>query len=288
MYSANVITNIEACFNKLGIVTESYGRSAWTLALPQVPRIPVYAFIDEMWLCLDIPLDRPITESSIGSCLMSQSVLPGAAKFSLDPQQRRLHLQAEIPLWEDAPLRAGLQETLNALGTAASAGSVEPPAESAIADPRSEIPEDVMEQIVAACDEAGWVYSARGKSLLSVELTVRRKPYVARITVDGSGVRVGAEFLRLDAVEAHERFALSALLLSAAREIRWARPYADAPENGGSVGFEVRFPSVPGPGEVSHALGAISTALSLCAEEAMALRDKSIATQFLLVRGLTQ
>jgi hypothetical protein len=283
MYPTNLRTTIEACFNRLGIVTESYGGSAWTFTIANGNPLPVYAHIDEQWLCLDIPLNSKVSYRAAWSCLRAQPTLRGAVKFSFDAWHRRPHLQAEIPLIDDVAPDGPLHETLAGLHDALSKKeNVSGPAET---------PEDssrATKLLSAICSEAGWTCSRESGGSLSVEISARQGLHLAHLTPKSGGARVTAELLRTDEFEGLARFGLSILLLSAAREARWVRPYVEQQNTGAIAGFEVCFPALPGPTELSHAFHALSAAIKLCGEETMAIRDDSIARQFLLQRGQIQ
>ena len=291
MYPTNLKGSIEACFNKHAFVTESFGGTAWTFNFPNGPAITAYAYIDDLWLCVDIPLDWKVTYQSALSCLRSNAVLRGAAKFSVDARQRRLHLQAEIPLIEDMAPDSPLQSTLAGLRDAVSKKAGATPEISSAerkrdsAQPLREDSAGKTELLAAACTEAGWTFSRKSSGALAVEIPGRHATHVA---LQGAGARVTTLLVPTDQFKGFARFGLSILLLSAAREARWVRPYFERQKTGETAGFEVCFPSLPCATELDHAFGALSTAIRLCGEEAMVIRDDSIAKQFLLQRGHVQ
>jgi hypothetical protein len=302
MYPMNLKSSIEACFNKHAFVTESFGGTAWTFNFPNGPAITGYAYIDDLWLGVDIPLDWKVTYHSALSCLRSNAVLRGAAKFSFDARRRRLHLQAEIPLIDDISPDGPLQSTLAGLRDAVSkkAGatpeflpaerkrdSAQPVREERKRDSAEPLREDSAaktELLAAACTEAGWTSCRKSSGALAVEIPGRHAAHAAHVALQGAGARIKAPLVPTEEFKGFARFGLSILLLSAAREARWARPYFERQKTGETAGFEVCFQSLPCATELDHAFGALSTAIRLCGEEAMVIRDDSIARQFVTIQ----
>jgi len=280
MCPANWRAVIETCFDRLGISADSYGGTAWTFKLP--PTVyPVYAYLNEEWLCLDIPLDSTVTYHSAWTSLQGNATIRGAGKFALEVRPRRLHLQAEIPLIEEPTPDLLLQQTLTGFNDALSGtgpGTRKPLREGS----------DAVERLTGIFAEGGWSYSRKLANGLSLEIPVRQVPQLAHITLNENVCRLHTQLVRADVFDDAARFGLAILFLSASREIRWVRPYVDTQNSCETAGFEVCFMALPCAGELSHAFSALSTALQLCGAEALVMQDSSIAKQFLLHRAPIQ
>mgnify|MGYP001563304161 CR=1 FL=1 len=98
-------------------------------------------------------------------------------------------------------------------------------------------------------------------------------------------MRVRAELAETAGLEASAREAAALLLLTTAGATRLARAYADREASGVPVGFEVVLSAPVAQAEIGHALGALSSACSICRRELAALRDGRVARAYLAVNG---
>jgi hypothetical protein len=129
------------------------------------------------------------------------------------------------------------------------------------------------------CEESGWPCVARSSGRLTVALEAT--PAVqAVVALSGSGVRVFASLLELDAGTAVCREAISMLLRKAGAVVHRVRAVTEQ-----NFGFEVNFPSLPSPEELHDTFCCLSVACGLVGAELPALLDERAAQDFLLVRG---
>lgn len=239
---------------------------------------------DERWLDFDAPTHSDTPLERVWQSLRLNGRLPGASKIALARNNRSARVKAEIPLDDqiDVTTRireacAGFDVALNSLG-----GSKF----ECIGDmPSAVVGEDKPSNLLQLCSETGWRFSERsGLLLLELDSGDSLRQAILQNEANGS-VRVSVGLVSCGSWPVQNRYALGALLLTAAGVVRFARPVAEQSDGQVTVGFEIKFATAPSPVELGHALASLSVACQLCSRETAAMQDEVIANQYLKIRG---
>ncbi|MEK6289230.1 MAG: hypothetical protein AABO57_26255 [Acidobacteriota bacterium] len=284
---------------KCAASAEQSGGGRWSFALGNGKSFAVTARAVDEWLLLDLPLTDRIARGEMWDLLRMNATLEGPSKFVLMPDNRSVHLRADIPLFEeeygetecegetdDDPARrvetacAGLKAALRSFRGEATNKRVVKSGQSEGVD------ESRAQELQRLCGEAGWPFIERAAGKLAIDLDARGGFYQALVEQRSSGAHVSVEVAVCDALAATSRQAISTLLLKTGGVVRMARPSVDEQESRVAARFEVAFVAPPTAIELAHALSSLSVACSLCGRETQALRDETIANDYLAIAGI--
>jgi len=261
------------------------GFGLWKCSFPNGQAHPLTARLtSDGWLLLDSVLYEDPSLEMAGPCLELNCHLGGVGKLAFAPGKRSLHLRAEIPLDDGIDVPARLRETLEGFNASLRCfrerGS-DPKPNPSLSAPLAAPPVD----LASLCAELGWPFVERA-GVLSVNLETERAAYKAVVQIEEKRfVRVAVELAPCAAWSAPSRQALAVLLLAACGMVRLARAVVYESSGAETAGFEVRFTGTPSADELKHALASLSVACCLCALEAKAMEDESLASAYLAVRG---
>jgi len=271
------------------------GGGRWDLLLVNGKELPVTAHVSNEWLLFDAPVSDRVAREDLWRLLCLNATLSGFSKFVVT-RHHSVHLRADMPLSKgdtmnsndalDADAAASLSETCSSLKEAYGAFRAEPqPVHlSSLPDSDNRI-EHRAEELRRICVEIGWPFVERAAGRMMVELEVRDSFHQALVEQRSAGTYLSVEISRFDDLKPISRQALSALLLTTGAQVRLARPSVIGKTSGG---FEVMFATSPTEGEFMHALSALSIACAACGKEALALRDETIARQYLAYTGFAE
>ncbi|MEK6324276.1 MAG: hypothetical protein AABN33_21770 [Acidobacteriota bacterium] len=293
---------------------EMIGGGRWSFALANGKSFAVTARTVDEWFVLDAPLTDRIARGEMWDLLLMNASLEGLSKFVLMPDNRSVHLRADIPLLDeeycesdsegeindDLTLRvleacAGLKaafrmfrgETSNEHALPLGA----PPAPAAIPRESPSVQSEGadksrVQELQRLCGDAGWPFIERSAGKLVVDLEARGGFYQALVEQRSAGADVSVEVALFDDLAPTSRQALSALLLKTGALVRLARPSIEKKENQIAARFVVGFATMPAAAELAHALCSLSVACSMCGREARAIKDETIARDYLAIAGI--
>jgi hypothetical protein len=282
-------TKIAEALKTCSASVEWAGSGRWNLALANGKSFTLSARIDDGWLMLDAPVRDRVTRDEMWDLVRLNATLQGLSKFVLMPDNRSIHLRAELPLMEDLceddydyevdSVAERLQEACAGLKAAFGRLGSEPIrlADSGRAD------ETRLQELKRLCADAGWPFTERSEGMLAVELDTPEGFYQALVEQQHAGARVSTEITRCASLGETSRQALSALLLKCGALVRLARPSIEETDNSVAARFEVSFGGMPTAIEVRSALSSLSVACAICSREARVLGDPSIAKQYLAI-----
>lgn len=148
---------------------------------------------------------------------------------------------------------------------------------------------DTALDLHALCTEAGWTFTEREGSRVSVDLGGERRPAHAVLeSLREGSARARVEILRREALTPSSRQALGTFLLTGSAIVRLARAYVDEGADQVSAGFDAPCPSSCTASDVGHALSSLSVAWAMFGTEAVALADDRVARAYLAVRGAVE
>lgn len=218
--------------------------------------------------------------------LLLNGGLEGRAKLAYAPRRGALHLAAELPCIEGIDMAERLEAAFR--GFRAAARSLTAAAPEPIAPPRLSPPANPPGNpplcLPALCGEAGWPYLEREDGRLFVELEAGASSGFHQAVIEMTGERraeAWVEVACLDGASPASREASGLLLLTASRALRLARPVVAGSEGRESARFQVMLPADTTAEELTLALGACTLACRLCAEELRALKEETIALEYL-------
>lgn len=284
---------------KCAASAEQSGGGRWGFALVNGKSFAVTARAVDEWLLLELPLTDRIARGEMWDLLRMNACLEGSSKFVLMPDNRSVHLRADIPLFdeeydqtecdgetdEDLARRvetacAGLKGALHSFRGEATNGRAMKSGQTEGAD------ESRAQELQRLCAEAGWPFIERAAGRLAIDLDARGGFYQALVEQRGWGARVSVEVAVCDDLSATSRQAITTLLLKTGGVVRLARPSVDEQESRIAARFEVAFVALPTALELAHALSSLSVACSLCGRETRVLRDETIANDYLAIAGI--
>jgi hypothetical protein len=268
---------------------EQVGGGRWKLALANGKSFALSAEVEDQWLTLDAPVSDRVTREAMWDLLRLNTTLEGPSKFLLLPDNRSVHLRAELLLEDDQSEDRFddesdyVSERLHHACTGMKAafqrfhGKPTYSIEQGVSD------ESRLEELRRRCDNAGWPFTERSEGKLAVELDTPEGFYQALVEQQDAGARVSIEITRCASLGETSRQALSALLLKCGALVRLARPSIEETDNSVAARFEVSFGGMPTAIEVRSALSSLSVACAICGREARVLGDPSIAKQYLAI-----
>lgn len=287
--------SIAAAIGRCASSAKQVGAGRWQFALTNGATLHAEASMEQDWLLLDAAMPKPpagpAADDAPGAwdLLLRNAALAGGAKFVFLPRRRAAHVRAEIPLDVRATIARRLRRACRgckaALGEYRGHTAHKGPSRRRASAKRPG-PKDKDGALAELCTAAGWDFAERAPGVLTVELDVPGDAYhalLARRT--GRRVAVAVELASCSRPSEATRLALGLMLLTASGMVRMARAAAEAVEGRTATRFEAVLHHTPAPGELAHALSALSVACRLCGREARTLQDETVAQRYLSVRG---
>lgn len=287
------------------------GRGRWKVSLSNGARLQVDAALDEEWCDLNAAIPGMTKQSGtarkdLWGLLSRNREMPPGVRVVLPPGERNPRLDAEIAIDGDDVPEAALTRRLQGLKTAAgilrrkprpegveksgrpeNAGAVEKSGRSeyAASAGNAEGPDEAaMTRLADLLADAGWEPTASVPNRIAVKLDAPGKACYAHATLaDWGGARFAIDFDDIDGRQEQSdatRAAAAMLVLRVAAAVRLARPFRTTGENP-VVGFEVVGSTAPTATWCENALCSLSMACRLCAAEARAVRNQSVAMEYL-------
>ena len=149
-------------------------------------------------------------------------------------------------------------------------------------------PEDmsaVLTPLVQRCDESGWPYERRERSVV-LELEARKDFFQAELVTEVEGAtRIEFTLPFEPSGSGVCDLATAALLLRTCHIVRGVRATWKPGETSSLYCFEATWDELPAPSELKRALVGLSLAARLCCDELRALQQDSIANRFLKLQG---
>jgi hypothetical protein len=233
------------------------------------------------WLLLDAPLPPFGVEGAaagVWDLLRWNAALPGPVKLVLPPGPPAVRLRAELPVDVALDLPARVREVSAGLEAAAALLAGETPARPAGAA--------ATVDLARLSEEAGWPFVARAGGL-AVGLDAGDGLHQAMVAEEAGAVRVTVALGTDGAAAPRCLEALGTLLLRASAAVRMARAAAGGTNGTAAARFEVCFAAAPvHPGELDHALAALSVACRMAGREARILAENEVMAGRYLALGL--
>ncbi|MGE3840277.1 MAG: hypothetical protein AB7I50_01695 [Vicinamibacterales bacterium] len=183
-----------------------------------------------------------------------------------------VRLHADWPLADDCDVVRRLHEHRDAFLSALGLHGAAMPARHG----ESPSPAD----LVSLCRESGWAVATRADGVRVSAVTRRGAADVLVGSLPDGSVRVALECGRAPTLPDIVIGVLAPVLLAAAAQIRFVRPYADVVDDGVTAGFVVQLGAAPTAFEVSAALAAAATAFETCGPEVSALMTTDLGARW--------
>lgn len=279
------------------------GGGRWSFALANGKSFGVTARAVEEWLMLYAPLTDRVERGQLWDLIRLNATLDGPTKFVLMPDNRSVHLRADIPLLDEEDFEGEQENTrdddltrrvLEACAAMKSAfRRFRGKNEGDHRDSSSPLDSEAeagggAEDLKRRCEDSGWAFVERSAGKLVFDLEARGGFYQATVEQQRAGAHVSVELARWEALGELSRQALAALLLKTGGRLKLARPSVDENEAHVAARFEIRFGAMPAPVELKHALSALSIACTLCGREARVIQDEVIARDYLAIAIATE
>jgi hypothetical protein len=273
---AALLERIASALVATGAAVERQAPHRWTLRQPGAP--PIGVALDDDWMSWSMPLPADV---EIG--LLSGRAWPAGVKAARSPGDETAVARCEWPVDHEVDVERRAREINSGLTAMAPAGARVPGDEPPTSTRNGGSPEGVsLAPLHAICDGAGWAVMTERDEGLSVARAGAGSGSPVEIAIaDGASVRVRLELARGPAPCPAAAPAIDAVLVAAARRVRFARPYADRGVEGSvAVGFEVDLGHRPVPTEITHALAAVAAAAAVCRDAcALLLEQPAIARE---------
>lgn len=283
------INEIEKCLNQWGSVLNRSKCDKGELMFQHGIVPPLHLrFVDD-WLQIKTDLGIADGNAQIWSALTWNGLLDGAAKFSLNPQDRTLRLRAEIPLEGETDIATDLFLTLTGIERAVSLLHGKDSQDAhlrpiAVSTTKLHDAEMTLQELLA---ETGWTFVERSEGNFVIDLEHKGNFYQALIEHTPEGFRrVSVVLTDWDTYTPESRAALAVMLLSASDVIRMVRPVAEQRNDRIVARFEVHIASRANSALLGRGLSALSVACRYCAREANILNIERIAERYLAIRGI--
>ena len=268
--------------NKFSTELEPDGPWRWRCAVQNGTRLPIAASLEDDFLHLACRPDS-IRQSAcaLERALLGNNTLAGGVKLALNVSSGSLHLHTDIVILEEKQLLDRLRWALDGfhdghrlLKSTASRGSRAVAQAAASGTGLGEL-----------LREISWPSTERGPNDFSADLAADSAP-PASIRMSESGVVLGVELVRANAMADAARKALAVFLLTTSSTLRLVRAYATEVDGGFAFGVQVNLPAAPASEEIDHALAALSIAHRMCARETNVLLNDAVARFYLTARDI--
>ena len=244
--------------------------------------------MNENWGRVECDLGAPSASRASGQLLFKalewNVQLTGAARFAIN-EKSFLCVQSEFPLGFETGLNAVIGEMLSSVGDAVLVARGLPAPDRAARPQGGPAGDSTGElDLVALCDEAGWLAKQRPGGLVTVGLEAPGSHYAAELRVGDSEIIFTVGFSLPETLSSASRQASVLLALSAGGLVRWVRTQPHTSGGETMLGFTVRCVRPPTPQEIANALGCLSVICQLGGEEFKALHHEAAAREYLAIR----
>lgn len=266
------------------------GERCWDIGLADGAVLLGTVRMGQHWLLCDVPLNERGDRVSAWRMVEWNARLEGATKYALTATDPSLHLRAELVLDDEVDLATRLRETCTGFASALRIFHDQPGAEAAAKSHLAASPEKAgrngTADLPCLVSETGWAFTARTAGKLAVDLEARHGFYQALLEerADGS-VQIATELARWDKPSSMARRALGTLLLMACGLVRLTRAAIEEHDGQAVARFEVVLATPPVAAELDRVFGALSIACREFGPAAAALKDETLARQYLTIRG---
>jgi hypothetical protein len=219
--------------------------------------------------------DRRATTDASWELLRRQEALPATCRYG-QGSGASLRVFGEVAFEDTADAGARCEEIVRGL----EAARRRKPEFRSTAAPAPEATD-----LTRLCEEIGWSVNQRPDGRLVGSLPGVKPSPSAELSAADFGSRLSTEITTLSELGEASRQALGEVLLRLGRFARFTRPTIHTHDDGSAVRLETRLPRPATAAELRHALTAITAAFGACAQEVNVLRDETIATEYLTVRG---
>jgi hypothetical protein len=236
---------------------------------------------EDGWLSLSVPV--PAEGRNTWEMLL-QRTLPPLMKLTLAPDGGII-ARADLAIGEPGLLAKRVAQIIGALSEDWLSLGGQTQQNSS---PKLPAPAPATTQVLIGwLKDSGWRCTPRGDQQLRVGLELPGEAREAIVAPLGPVVSVSIVIGTWPQLDPAPREAISVFLLALAHSLRLAGVFADSGNGQLEAGFEVRLPAEPTAGELDDALGALSLACRLGAEELLALQDVGLAQAYLQLRENT-
>ncbi len=277
--------------NALGAITPDlvcFACNDWRLFASNGAKIGVRARLVDDWLGLTASTadPSPIAPAVAWPMLQFNAGIYGPTRLALSPGACATQLRADLFIEDDADLThlevrvgrafADLQSRFHDFHKTEDSGERECPPPPAFAP----APPDAT-RLVHLCTDAGWPCAERVSGHVTVAIDAGSAQYQARIeSARNGGLRAVVDLIDSSAYTPASRAATGLLLLAASAVVRSVKGVVVANDDTRNAGVAAEIEALSGTA-VDRALSALTVACRLVGREAQALRDESLARQYL-------
>jgi hypothetical protein len=265
-----------------GLEEASWGR--WKLELRNGRAVSARAWVEEPWLTLETDIPDNGSPPDPWALLRNAHGSSGGTRIVLAGHGIELRNRTEIHLGCAPDVHERVSRAcheLLATGDKGSRGHIDSDPATAEGASRSG-----AEPWLDALRAEGWAWEERDDGSLSVPLhdTGLGLRAAAESHLGGTGLSLTTEIVGAPDLTPRSRRALGLLVLQGAGRVRMVGGVTGERNGRDWAGFSVGLPPDATPGEVDHALSALSLAASSMAREARALIDPDVARRYLELR----
>ena len=278
--------------NVLGAISPdlvSVARNDWRFVLSNGVKIGVRARIVDAWFELTAsPAGlSPVTPARTWPMLEFNAGIDGPTRLALTPGACAAHLRADLFVEDDADLEvrvcsvlADLQSRFHGFHETDHPGELECPPVPAVVP----APPDAT-RLVHLCTEAAWPCSERASGHIAVTIDTGSALYQARIEgTPNGGLRAVVDLVDASAYTLTSYAATGLLLLHTSAVVRLVKGVVATNDGTCNAGVAAEIENPLSGAAVDRAFSALTVACRLAGREAQALRDDSLARQYLAYR----
>ncbi len=267
--TALVIPRLEDVLESAGARRLASGR--WRIV---VGEHPVSVRLEPGWLVLEERMEEPDLPT-LWKVLEVQGRTGGRIAFALEGVSHRLLRRAEHSLEEPSETAVWLSDRL-----ASWPGSEAEALDQIVSEERDAAH---LERIEGLCREAGWLVDRIDTERIVRWRSASAAHGEASLRAAGNDLVVCCELARLDSISVEARAAISVFLTSAAQTLRGVTTAILGESENAVAGLTAWLPRMASRAAIDTALSACAFARDRCRAEVEALREDSIARQFLEV-----
>ncbi len=272
---------VERVLNQWCGGAKAVGPWRWQFAVRNGTRLPVAARYADGFLRLETKRGMKAAPAlALRRAIRWNSALAGGVKIAADESARQLRLCADILVLDETQLARRLEWSLDGFHECArllDAGGSE---DAGTMSREEGLPLPVTQDLL---ENTSWPLTRLESGDYSVALEADGA-HPARLRADRCHALVDVDLVHteVDAWQANQ--ALASYLLAATGSLRMVRACCVDAEVRSTFSLAVFLPTAALPEELDHALASLSAAHRICAREANALLDESVAGRYLAVR----
>ncbi len=271
----------ECVLNQWSGGAKAVGPWRWQCAVQNGTRLPVAARYDDGFLRLETKCGMQAAPAlAPRRAIRWNAALAGGVKIAADAAARQLRLCADILVLDEAQLARRLEWSLDGFHECAQLLDTGGSEDAETMPRREDLPLPVAQHLL---ENTSWPFTRLESGEYSVALEADgARP--ARVRADRCHILVFVDLVctGVDARLADQ--ALASYLLAATGTLRMVRACCVEAEARSTFSLAVLLPAAALPEELDHALASLSAAHRICAREANALLDESVAGRYLAVR----